>query len=168
LVGRSFRDRTNTVFTAGSGLNQTASDWIVAGDIQPAKGLSFFARTRLDGDTLEVHRLEAGADVTVKRGSVHVRYLTDDQGVNGTPVKNIDLAGDLNLTQHWGVSAYGNRDLLQHAWVIRDVGVFYKDDCIRVDVYYRHEDVIVGRLGSSDQLSVRLTLATLGAPFYGR
>ena len=79
-----------------------------------------------------------------------------------------DLGADINLTQHWGVSAYGNRDLIQNAWVIRDVGVFYKDECIRVDVFYRHEDVIIGRLGSSDQLSIRLTLATLGAPFYGQ
>jgi LPS-assembly protein len=167
LIGRSFRASPNTVFAAGSGLNKQASDWIVAGDAQPWKGLSFFARTRLDGDTLELHRLEAGANVNVKWGSGYVRYLSDDQGINGTPVKNIDLGGDLNLTQHWGLSTYGNRDLLQHAWVIRDVGVFYKDDCIRVDVYYRHEDVIIGRLGSSDQLSIRLTLATLGAPFYG-
>jgi LPS-assembly protein len=168
LVGRSFRDRTNSVFAPGSGLTQRSSDWIVAGDAQPWKGFSVFARTRLDGDTLEVHRLEAGANVSSKWGTGYVRYLSDDQGINGTPVKNLDIGGDLNLTQHWGISSYGNRDLLQHAWVIRDVGVFYKDDCIRVDVYYRHEDVIVGRLGSSDQLSVRLTLATLGAPFYGR
>ena len=168
LVGRSFRDRPNTVFAAGSGLTRRASDWIVAGDAQPTKELSFFARTRLDGDTLEVHRLEAGANVNAKWGSGYVRYLSDDQGINGAPVKNIDVGGDLNVTQHWGVSAYGNRDLLQHAWVIRDVGVFYKDDCIRVDVYYRRQDVIIGRLGTSDQLSVRLTLATLGAPFYGR
>ena len=51
---------------------------------------------------------------------------------------------------------------------VRDVGAFYKDECIRVDVFYRHEDVIIGRLGPSDQLSVRLTLATLGGPLYGR
>ena len=169
LIGRSFRDQPNTVFAPRSGLNAQSSDWIVAGDVQPWKGFSVFARTRLDGETFEIHRLEAGADISsVKWGSGFVRYLSDDQGINGTPVKNVDLGGDLNLTQHWGLSTYGNRDLLQHAWVIRDVGVFYKDDCIRVDVYYRHEDVIVGRLGSSDQLSVRLTLATLGAPFYGR
>jgi LPS-assembly protein len=169
LVGRSFRDRTNSVFAPGSGLTQRSSDWIVAGDAQLSKAFSVFARTRLDGETLAVHRLEAGANVNITRwGSGYVRYLSDDQGINGTPVKNLDIGGDLNVTQHWGISSYGNRDLLQHAWVIRDVGVFYKDDCIRVDVYYRHEDVIVGRLGSSDQLSVRLTLATLGAPFYGR
>lgn len=169
LVGRSYRDTPNNVFSPGSGLTGRNSDWIIAGDAQPWKGLTFFARTRLDADTFAVHRLEAGANVSNTRwGSGYFRYLSDDQGINGIPLKNIDMGGDLNLTQHWGLSAYGNRDLLQHAWVIRDMGVFYKDECIRVDVYYRHEDVIVGRLGSSDEVSVRLTLATLGAPFYGR
>ena len=167
LVGRSFRDRPNTIFSRGSGLTARASDWIIAGDAQPWAGVSFFARTRLDADSLAIHRLEAGANVNQKWGSGYIRYLSDDQGINGTPVKNADVGGDLNLTRHWGVSTYANRDLLRHAWVIRDLGVFYKDDCIRVDVYYRHEDIIVGRLGTSDQLSVRLTLATLGVPFYG-
>jgi LPS-assembly protein len=168
LVGRSFRDSPNNIFAPGSGLTRRASDWIVAGDAQPFKGLSFFGRARLDAETFQVHRLEAGANVNIKWGSGFVRYLKDDQGINGAPIRNVDLGGDINLTQHWGVSAYGNRDLVQNAWVIRDVGVFYKDECIRVDVFYRHEDVIIGRLGSSDQLSVRLTLATLGAPLYGR
>ena len=172
LVGRSFRAEPNTVFAPGSGLNNTASDWIVAADAQPLQGpvtLTFFARTRLDGETLEVHRLEAGLNVSNARwGSGYVRYLKDDQGIDGTPIKNVDLGADFNVTKHWGISTYGNRDLIQQAWVIRDVGVFYKDECVRVDVFYRHEDVIIGRLGSSDQLSIRLTLATLGAPFYGR
>jgi LPS-assembly protein len=168
LIGRSFRDGSNDVFAPGSGLTTSASDWIIAGDAQPMKGLSFFARARLDSETLEVHRLEAGADFSGKWGSGYIRYLTDDQGFDGTPIKNTDMGADFNITQHWGISVYGNRDLIQNAWVIRDTGVFYKDECIRVDVFYRHEDVIIGRLGPSDQLSIRLTLATLGAPFYGR
>ena len=168
LIGRSFRDKPNTVFSPGSGLAGRSSDWIIAGDAQPWQGFSVFARTRLDADTLEVHRLEAGANVNIKWGSGYVRYLSDDQGINGTPIKNLDIGGDVNVTQHWGFSAYGNRDLQRNDWVIRDLGVFYKDECIRVDVFYRHEDVTLGRLGSSDQVSVRLTLATLGGPLYGR
>ena len=168
LIGRSFRAEPNTVFSPGSGLTERASDWIISGEAQPMKGLSFFARARLDSDNLEVHRLEAGIDANNKWFSAFVRYLSDDQGINGTPVKNFDAGADINLTQHWGIFALGNRDLLQDAWVVRDIGVFYKDECVRVDVFYRHEDVIIGRVGPSDQLSIRLTLATLSAPFYGR
>ncbi|THD65305.1 LPS assembly protein LptD, partial [Phenylobacterium sp.] len=168
MIGRSFRDGSNDVFAPGSGLTTAASDWIIAADAAPIPHLSFFGRARLDSDTLQIHRLEAGVNFDSKWGSGYVRYLSDDQGIDGTPIKNTDMGADFNITQHWGVSVYGNRDLIQNAWVIRDTGVFYKDECIRVDVFYRHEDVIIGRLTSSDELSFRLTLATLGAPFYGR
>jgi LPS-assembly protein len=168
LIGRSFRDQPNDVFSPRSGLSGRQSDWIIAGEAQPLKEFSFFARTRLDADTLEVHRLEAGANFVTKRATGFVRYLYDDQGINGTKLHNADVGGDISVTQHWGVSVYGNRDLIQNAWVIRDLGVFYKDECIRVDVFYRHEDVIIGRLGPSDKLEIRLTLATLGGPLYAR
>ena len=48
------------------------------------------------------------------------------------------------------------------------VNVVYRDDCARVDVIYRREDTVIGRLGPSSTVSVRLTLATLGGPLYGR
>ncbi len=52
--------------------------------------------------------------------------------------------------------------------MIRDIGVFYRDDCTRVDVIYRKEDTVIGRLGPTSSISVRLTLATLGGPLYAR
>jgi LPS-assembly protein len=165
LIGRSLRADKNTVFSPSSGLQSTASDWIVAADAQPLRGLSFFARARLDGDTLDAHRLEGGLNVANKWGSGYVRYLKDDQGINGVPLENLDLGGDIRVTKNWGITLYGNRDLLQNAWVIRDVGVYYRDDCARVDVVYRREDTVQGRLGPTDSIALRLTLATLGSPF---
>jgi LPS-assembly protein len=177
LIGRSFRVDRNTVFSSTSGLQTQASDWILAGDAEPIKGLSFFARARLDTDTLQAHRLEGGINFSNTWGSGYVRYLKDDQGVpgltlpgqpvtvTGSPVENVDLGGEVKVTKNWGLTLYGNRDLIQKAWVIRDIGVYYRDDCARVDVIYRHEDTIVGRLGPSDSVALRLTLATLGSPF---
>jgi LPS-assembly protein len=162
LVGRSFRTEENRVFPERSGLRGKSSDWIVAADAQPFRGVSMFARARLDADDLSVHRLEAGANVFNKYGNGFVRYLTDDFDINGQKRENLDLGGELNLLKGYGVSFYGSRDMNQEAWVIRDVGVFYKDDCIRVDVIYRREDIIIGRLLPSETVSVRLTLATLG------
>lgn len=168
LLGRSFRTKQNTVFTARSGLQTKDSDWIVAADAQPFKGVSFFARARLDNDNLSIHRLEAGANAYTKWGNGYVRYLTDDFDINGVKRENLDLGGEVYLGKNYGVSVYGNRDLARDAWVIRDVGVFYRDDCLRVDVIYRREDTIVGRLLPSNSVSVRLTLATLGGTSNGR
>ncbi|MFZ5720060.1 MAG: LPS-assembly protein LptD [Pseudomonadota bacterium] len=168
LVGRSFRTERNDVFTDRTGLRTKASDWIVSADAQPMRGLSMFARARLDSDSLDIHRLEAGANVYNKYGNGFVRYLTDDFDINGTKRENLDLGGELYVGENYGVSFYGNRDLQQDSWVIRDVGVFYRDDCLRVDVIYRREDTIIGRLLPSESVSVRLTLATLGGSFNGR
>jgi LPS-assembly protein len=176
LVGRSFRDSPNDVFTTGSGLRERASDWIVATDAQPMKGVAVFARARLDSENLGVHRLEAGVNANTKWASGYVRYLTDDNSVDatnptstvGVKTENVEVGGDLHLTSHWGITAYGNRDLVQQAWVIRDLGVYYKDDCVRIDVIYREEDTVVGRLGPTSSVGVRLTLATLGGPPNGR
>ncbi|WP_293677092.1 LPS assembly protein LptD [uncultured Phenylobacterium sp.] len=168
LVGRSFRTERNAVFTDRSGLRTKASDWIVAASAQPIRGLSLFTRARLDSDTLDIHRLEAGANASNKYGSGFIRYLTDDFDINGVKRENLDIGGEIYLSKNYGVSLYGNRDLRNDAWVIRDYGVFYRDDCLRVDVIYRREDTVIGRLLPSESVSVRLTLATLGGSFSGR
>lgn len=167
LVGRSFRDEVEAAFSERSGLRRHASDWIVAVSAQPMQGLSFFARSRLDSDDFSLRRVEAGANVSTKRGSGYVRYLRDDLDINGRRRENLDIGGDVFITKNWGVTAYANRDLETKAWVLRDYGVFYRDECIRVDVIYRQEDTVIGALGPRDSISVRLTLATLGGT-YGR
>jgi LPS-assembly protein len=172
LLGRSFRTEQNAVFTDRSGLRTKASDWIVAADAQPFRGptrMSLFTRARLDSETLDIHRLEAGLNIDNRKyGNGFVRYLTDDFDINGIKRENLDLGGEVYIAGNYGVSFYGNRDLKNSAWVIRDVGVFYRDDCLRVDVIYRREDTVIGRLLPSESVSVRLTLATLGGSFNGR
>ncbi|WP_374570149.1 LPS-assembly protein LptD [Phenylobacterium sp.] len=162
LVGRSFRDAVNSVFPARTGLQPRASDWIVAAEAQPMKGLSVFSRVRLDSDSLDVERAEAGANFALKRASGYFRYLRDDSNVNGVKTENLDLGTEVPIGQHWGVTASGSLDLEQSAWIVRNLGVFYHDDCLRVDIIYRREDTVVGRLGPSDSIAFRLTLATLG------
>jgi LPS-assembly protein len=166
LVGRSFRAEENDIFSPRVGLRGTSSDWVIAADAEPIKGLSVFGRTRLESDTLDVRRAEAGADYAFSRGSAWIRYLRDNLDINGVKRENVDLGGQLQLTKNWGVTLAGSHDLVQKAWVTRDMGVFWTDDCTRIDVIYRREDTVIGRLGPSDSIAIRLTLATLGEPIY--
>jgi LPS-assembly protein len=180
LIGRSFADRAAPVFLPGSGLRQRRSDWIVSAEAQPFKNLSFFTRARLDADTFDIHRLEAGANFQSKWATGWIRYFEQDAEITGLSVnsvtglatsttagqrqQNMDVGGELYVGKNWGLTFYGNRDFIQDAWVIRDVGVFYRDDCMRVDVIYQREDTVIGRLGPTNQIALRLTLATLGGP----
>lgn len=168
LIGRSFRTQRNLVFAQNTGLRTKASDWIVAADAQPIRGWSMFARARLDSDTLDVQRLEAGVNTANKYGSGYVRYFRENLDINGNKQENLDVGGEVYFGQHYGVSLFGSRDLLRDAWVVRDLGVFYRDDCFRIDVIYRREDTILGRLLPSNSVQLRLTLATLGASTSGR
>lgn len=168
VLGRSFRSQKSEVFSTTSGLSGKASDWIVAAEAEPMTGVSLFARTRLDADSLAVRRAEAGANIQLKRGSGYFRYLKEETAPGSGRRENADLGGEVFLSEHWGVTLYGNRDIAASAWVIRDIGVVYRDGCTRLDVIYRQEDLQVGRLGSSTSVNVRLTLATLGGPLGAR
>lgn len=183
MVGRSFRSQRNNVFREGSGLRQKASDWIVAADAQPLAGVSMYARARLDSNDLQVHRLEAGANAATKWASGFIRYLRNDAEVTGLPAnsltggkqENMDVGGEVYFGPNWGASLYGSRDMVTDAWAVRDIGVFYRDDCVRVDVIYRKEDAVIfqrdsnnnqlRQIGRNEQIAVRLTLATLGGSF---
>lgn len=180
LIGRMFQADTNPIFTPGSGVRGKASDWIVYADAQPIQNVSFFTRARLDADTFEIHRLEAGANFRAKFINGYIRYFEQDAESTGLVLdtttgtltstttgqrqQNMDVGGEINIRKNWGLSFAGSRDFTQNAWVIRDMGVFYHDDCIRVDVIYVREDVVIGRLGPTNQVMLRLTLATLGSP----
>jgi LPS-assembly protein len=178
LIGRSFRSNVNLIFAPGSGLRDQASDWIVAADAQPIHGVSMYARSRLDGDTLQIHRVEAGINASTKWASGFARYLKNDAEVTGAAngdltggkQENLDIGGEVNIRKNWGASLYGSRDMVADAWAIRDIGVFYHDDCVRVDVIYRKQDAVIfvqdnnqlRQIGKNEQVVVRLTLATLG------
>lgn len=168
VLGRSFRSKESEVFSTTSGLSRKASDWIVAAEAEPMAGVSLFARTRLDGESFSVRRAEAGANVQLQRGSGYFRYLKEETTPGVKRRENVDIGGEVFLNSNWGVTVYGNRDIAASAWVIRDIGVVYKDGCTRLDVIYRQEDLQVGRLGSSTSVNIRLTLATLGGPLGAR
>ncbi|MFM8819413.1 MAG: LPS-assembly protein LptD [Phenylobacterium sp.] len=168
LLGRSFRANETGLFPTTSGLSRKASDWIVSAEVAPMKGVSLFSRVRLDGENLDVRRAEAGGDLNLRRGGGYIRYLREETGPVSGRRENIDFGGEYFLSDTWGLSVYGNRDIAAGAWVIRDVGVVYRDDCTRLDVFYRQEDLQVGRLGSSSSVNIRLTLATLGGPLARR
>ena len=164
LIGRAFRAQTTNVYPPNTGLNKQSSDWVVAADATPLPGISVFGRALLN-DSLEADRLEGGLDFAYSRARGYVRYLQDNTQPTGVE-RDIDAAGEFFVLPHWGVSLVGIRDLQLNAWRLRDIGLVYKDECIKVEVVYQHEDVIVGRLGRSDAVFLRLDLATLAGQGY--
>ncbi len=190
LIGRVFSTQINPVFSAPSGLQKASSDWVTAATLTPLAGLSFFNRARLDGDTWKVRREEAGVNASFGPVRASARYLYDENGLvqvecqttialptclspfggraaNGSTVigkvQNAELSGAVFLSKHWGVTANVTRDLQTNIWPVAQMGVFYQDECSRLDLIYTHDETFAATIGSSDSIVLRLTLATLGA-----
>ena len=113
----------------------------------------------------EARNQEYGVDVAYSRGSGYLRYDTDSTQPTGK-IANIEAAGEFFFTKNWGVDIVGVRDLLVQTWRQEELGLVYKDDCVRVDVIYEHQNTINGALGASNSVFLRLTLATLGDQRY--
>lgn len=168
LVGRSFRAQPDPDMPARTGLDGTSSDWIVAADATPLKGVNFFTSWRIDSGSGEVNRFEAGADFATSRFDGQVRYLYEARDPTGQKVQDLDFHGEFFILKNWGVSAYGAREFTTGVWREQDVGIVYKDDCIRIEVVYRRDNTFNGVLGPSQGVGVRLSLATLGNSVYAR
>ncbi|MGC1301179.1 MAG: LPS assembly protein LptD [Caulobacteraceae bacterium] len=176
IVGRTFRAQDDPQFTALSGLAGTASDWIVSATASPITGLTMFTRSRLDADDFSVHREEAGISYGGASLNGYVRYDLNESGLFQTftagsaPIgtttigrtEDISVGGQAFFTQHWGVSANVTRDMQQDIFPLAQVGLIYRDECIRVDILYTHDETAGAEIGTSNAVTFRITLATLG------
>ncbi|MFI4975838.1 MAG: LPS-assembly protein LptD [Caulobacterales bacterium] len=166
LLGRSFRSGPDPSLPAISGLRRAGSDWIVSADATPAKGVQLFSRLQLAPDGFALRRVELGGDFVTSRVEGFVRYLQEAQDATGAPVRDLDLKGSVFVTQHWGLTAYLINDFTTGTWRRQELGVVYRDDCVRLEVVYRHDETFNRTLGPTTGIGVRLTLATLGNSGY--
>jgi LPS-assembly protein len=183
LLGRSLRTKVDPLLPTRAGLDQKASDWNVAATVIPMRGINAFMRARFDDKTSKLNRLEAGLDASISRAYGSLRYLKDNQDTSGFRQETLDFSGDYKITANWGVTALGRlsyqdaralglpASASQWSWTRQDLGVYYKDDCVRLDVVYQNEDRYTQtetglRLRSDKSVVLRLTLATLGDTLY--
>lgn len=183
LLGRSLRTKVDPLMPTRAGLDQKASDWIVAATVTPIRGISAFTRARFDDDTSKLNRLEAGLDASGAKGFASLRYLKDNKDTSGLRQENLDFIGDYKIREHWGVTALGRLSYQdarafglpvtdsKWSWTRRDLGVYYTDDCVRLDVIYQNEDRYTQtanglKLRADQSVVLRLTLATLGDTLY--
>jgi len=166
LVGREFRAEPDPDLPARTGLGGTSSDWIIAANADPMSGMTFFTRMRFGANDFSLNYLEAGADFATSRFDGQVRYLQEAQDPNGDMVQDLDFHGEVFVLRHWGLTFYAAKEFQTGVWREEDVGVVYKDQCVRVEVLFNRNDTTNGVLGPSEGVSIRLSLATLGNSGY--
>ena len=164
LFGRRFAARNDYAVPDRTGLRNALSDYILAADATPIKGVRLFTRLRMDSDAFTISRLEAGAAFSTSRANGYVSYVQESRSPTGGKVSSLDVHGEAYVTRHWGLTTYAIID--NGNWRRRDFGVVYRDDCLRVEVLYRHDETTNGTLGPSSSVVLRLSLATFGNSGY--
>ncbi len=165
LIGRSFRSSPDLTLPPNSGYEGTASNWIFSASVTPIKGVSLYDRTELDNTNFALRREEVGVNFMNKFLQGYVRYLHDNSDP-ANQLHDIEAAGNLYVTKNWGLTFDGTRDLVHDAWARRDIGVFFQNDCARVEIVYHYEAGFAELGGPSNSVQLRLTLATLGQQGY--
>jgi LPS-assembly protein len=171
LVGRTFRDAPDPAFQPQSGVEGTSSDWVTYVRVQPNSTLTFYNRARLDSDTLKVHREEAGVNIAfIPKAVLTAQYNYNENGlvigptgaVSSGKTQDFDLSAVVFPFKHWGASALVTRDFQNKIFPVQQYSLIYRDDCIRLDLVYTHDQILGAAIGQSSSLVLRLTLTTLG------
>lgn len=163
MAGRSFRAKVDPSFPGRTSLRQTKSDWVTAASVNLPGSLNLYARARLEDETYKVRRAEVGGGYFTTRGYGSVRYLVDEVDLSGARREDLQVQGEALITRRWGVLAQYNLDLEQDVEVYRAFGLLYKDECTRLEIVYERNGTYDRSFTPSSQITVRLTLATLGA-----
>jgi LPS-assembly protein len=164
LVGRVLGFEDQPPVPQRTGLQTALSDYVVSAEATPVKGVSLFTKARFDSNTFDANYLESGADFSTSRVSGYIAYLYERDSPTGGPIDSVDVHGEVDVTKHWGATAYAIVD--GGTWRQTEFGVVYKDPCVRVEVIYRHNETFNSTLGPSTSVVLRLSLATLGNSGY--
>ena len=185
LVGRAYHTDVQPLFSPTSGLRNTASDWITYVSVQPMPNLVLFNRTRLDRSSLTLQRNEIGVNAGFGPLSGSFRYDYNTSGLTylatnvappgATPqivyrsligrLEDMSASGTMSLTRNIGVDVNATRDMRTRVFPQAQIGVFYQDDCIRVDWLYHHNEIYRGlgaKVVASDGIGIRLSIVTFG------
>ena len=162
FIGQSYRIDGDAVFSAGSGLFEQDSDYIVAGTISIA-GFNAELQTRLDSIDGDINRVDLGFGYTSDRFTGNVSYLevSDDDGTR-TDQREARASLSVRLTDRWSAIGSTIRDLDRGTSRKTLAGFRYADECTELDIVYQREDEGIARLGPSESIQIRITLFTLG------
>ena len=184
ILGRRYAAENDLGVPSRTGLRTEDSDYVFYADATPLKNIWLYSRLRMSPAFSTVDYLEVGARFVTSRLSGYASYVDEARSPSYLPplttppanfpkylqypgnpqVKSLDLRGEAFVTKNWGLTGYAIVD--DGVFRREDVGVVYRDNCVRVEVLYRHDETFNGTLGPTTSVVLRLTLATLGSSNY--
>lgn len=135
-IGQVLREKSDLEFTTTSGLAGTSSDFLLAGQIKTAQGLSLTGRGLFD-DNFQFAKAELRGDWDFTRGRLGGSYvwLDADPAEDRTQaVSEIALDGDYRINRQWTASADWRFDVADDRAASAGLGLTYNNECVSVDL----------------------------------
>ena len=135
-VGQVFRADADPEFNLTSGLQGTASDLLLAAQLQTANGWSLSGRGLMNGDFSFAKAELRGAwqqDATSVLGSYVWQEADPDENA-GDEISETRLVANYGINQNWLATAFGRYDLSESEPIRYGLGVTYQTECVQVNV----------------------------------
>ncbi len=163
-AGRVFRFRSADEFTDGSGLSETASDWVGAWSASYDPYVTVRQRVRIT-DGFELTRNEVGAEFDFGRVDFAGSYifLESDPAIDA-PEDREEARGSARfwLDRNWSLLGNMRRDLQNHEFVEIGGGIAFINECCEIDFFVKRDFTESDDAPASTSVGVRIKLFTLG------
>jgi LPS-assembly protein len=136
-AGRVFRLTEETAFSAGSGLDETRSDYVAAWTVAWEPLVAVTNRVRID-DALDVSRNELAARFgfgPARLEGAYVYYERDPVAGAFADRAEGTLGGALDVTRNWTVGGFARRDFEEGRYVDLAATLTYETECAALELF---------------------------------
>lgn len=169
-AGRVFRAEDSGQFSAASGLDGTASDWLVATRLSTAGGLDVMNRMTFD-DGFAISREELLIGYGADRYDLAAGYLwlVADPAENRTrPTSELVLDAGWDMGRSWRGSFTGRYDFEAERATRAALGVAWRTDCATVDLSLSRRFTSSTSVNADTDINLSVILHGIGAGADGR
>ncbi len=166
LVGRIWRRQAYAGFPPAhvQALGQTASDWLLAGRVSNASGLSLSARLLID-PTSTLSRAETNLSWTDGASSVATRYLFVPASAfesRATDLNEVSVDFTRRFYSGWASSFGWDYDIAQNLFATARAGFEFRNECLSFDVSMSRNFVTATNPTSSTRFNLSVELLGIG------
>ncbi len=134
-AGRVFRSDDPNVFSAGSGLDGTSSDWLAAWQLD-VKNIALTNRLLFD-DAFNFTKAELATTYTLDKVSLTAGYVHTDADVSedrDDPISELTLASAFKFNDQWSGELGSRYDFESQKTAKASAGLTFRNECLLVDL----------------------------------
>jgi LPS-assembly protein len=136
MLGRVWRQDADADFSRSSGLADTTSDWLFAGQFSHQTGIQLLARGLYDGSDTRFTKAEIRANLNQPRYSMGASYILltrDPEEDRFDAQSQWRLNGRYDLDRNWTATGNTRYDIAEGQFLNAGIGAEYRNECVALD-----------------------------------